>query len=202
MKRAVVVLSALLLALIAYVASQQAAERGVSTPQTTATRSLTIADLPIPDDAMAVGRPDAPVVVVELFDLHCPFCAVAHQRLGPFLEQMVAEGRLRLVLVDLLVHRDAEELHRRLHCAYHSGADVLRLLDRLYANMTDQANVLAPYGDCNWRYNATKVMKLLYVIAPYTGGRFGTPLFIIIREGRVADVVLGADVNRILRALS
>lgn len=53
----------------------------------------------IPQSGIALGRPDAPVTVVEFADLQCPFCAEYHRNVFPALvRRYVRPGRLRLEL--------------------------------------------------------------------------------------------------------
>jgi hypothetical protein len=87
----------------------------------------------VPPWAISFGAPTAPVTLIELYDLHCIYCALAHERLDPLYRQLLAEGALRLVFVDLIVHPDALEAHRRLHCAYRQlGEGAYDLLTELY----------------------------------------------------------------------
>lgn len=55
-----------------------------------------------PDDPLALGAVDAPVVMVEYSDFRCPFCAVYAKEIQPVLiEEYVDEGLLRIEWRDL-----------------------------------------------------------------------------------------------------
>jgi protein-disulfide isomerase len=52
----------------------------------------------IPQDGIVLGRPDAPVTLVEYADLQCPYCAQwARDALPTLIEDYVKPGRLRIV---------------------------------------------------------------------------------------------------------
>src|SRR5262245_30956485 len=55
-------------------AIRQLLERGAGTPRPPAVQRVTIADEP----GWTLGRPDAPVTLVEFTDLECPFCRRFH----------------------------------------------------------------------------------------------------------------------------
>ena len=58
----------------------------------------------IPDDPMAIGRPDAPVVLVEYADFRCPFCGLfSRETLPPLVGKYVGSGQLRVEWRDLPV---------------------------------------------------------------------------------------------------
>ena len=50
----------------------------------------------LPQAGMAIGEPDAPVLVEEYFDFQCPHCHTASSEIvKPFIEQVVAQGKAR-----------------------------------------------------------------------------------------------------------
>ena len=54
-----------------------------------------------PDDPMAIGDVDAPVVMTEWVDLRCPFCAVvSRETLPTLIEDYVETGQLRIEFYD------------------------------------------------------------------------------------------------------
>jgi protein-disulfide isomerase len=58
----------------------------------------------IPDDPTAIGRPDAPVVLVEYADYRCPFCGLfSRETLPPLVAKYVGSGQLRVEWRDLPV---------------------------------------------------------------------------------------------------
>lgn len=55
-----------------------------------------------PNDSMAIGAVDAPVVMTEWMDLRCPYCALfARQTLPLIIEEFVDTGQLRIEFVDV-----------------------------------------------------------------------------------------------------
>ncbi|MEZ0319228.1 MAG: thioredoxin domain-containing protein [Pyrobaculum sp.] len=50
--------------------------------------------------------------------MHCPYCAIAQVQLDSLFKQLLEEGKLRLILLDLIVHPDVTQVHQYLHCAY------------------------------------------------------------------------------------
>ncbi len=58
----------------------------------------------IPGDPMSIGRPDAPVVLVEYADFRCPFCGLfSRETLPPLVAKYVGSGQLRVEWRDLPV---------------------------------------------------------------------------------------------------
>ena len=50
----------------------------------------------LPQAGMAIGDPNAPVLVEEYFDFQCPACQTASSQIvKPFIEQVVAQGKAR-----------------------------------------------------------------------------------------------------------
>lgn len=59
------------------------------------------------DDPMAVGDPDAPVVISEWADYRCPYCAVfANETLPTLLEDYVDSGQVRIEFNDVYFFGD------------------------------------------------------------------------------------------------
>ncbi|GAB3622515.1 thioredoxin domain-containing protein [Mariniluteicoccus endophyticus] len=54
-----------------------------------------------PNDMAALGKVDAPVVLIEWSDYRCPFCAVWAKRTLPELQKYVDDGTLRIEYRDL-----------------------------------------------------------------------------------------------------
>ncbi len=50
----------------------------------------------VPDDPLAKGRPDAPVVLIDYSDFRCPFCAKFSTDIEPELRKYVDSGDLRI----------------------------------------------------------------------------------------------------------
>jgi protein-disulfide isomerase len=68
----------------------------------------------IPQDGIALGRPDAPVTLVEFADLQCPFCAqFAVDVLPTLIDEYVRPGRVRVVFRGLaFIGEDSEKALR------------------------------------------------------------------------------------------
>ncbi|QIM15730.1 thioredoxin domain-containing protein [Leucobacter insecticola] len=55
-----------------------------------------------PNDPMALGRPDAPVTLIEWTDMRCPFCAVYSRDTMPqIVKEYVDAGKLRIEINDV-----------------------------------------------------------------------------------------------------
>ncbi|MGO3151972.1 MAG: DsbA family protein [Galactobacter sp.] len=60
-----------------------------------------------PDDPMAIGKADAPLVMVEYTDMRCPFCATYNQETQPeLIEEYVDAGLLRIEVRDVAYFGD------------------------------------------------------------------------------------------------
>ncbi|MGB3259123.1 MAG: thioredoxin domain-containing protein, partial [Ornithinimicrobium sp.] len=56
-----------------------------------------------PDDPMALGEVNAPVVLIEYADYRCPFCATWAQETKPGLDDLVEDGTLRIEYRDIAI---------------------------------------------------------------------------------------------------
>ena len=85
----------------------------------------------IPQDGTVLGRPDAPVTLVEFADLQCPWCGRWSREVFPVLvDEYVRRGRLRIVFRGLsFVGADSE---RALRAALAAGEQD-RLWDAVHA---------------------------------------------------------------------
>lgn len=62
-----------------------------------------------PDDLLAEGPVDAPVVMVMFTDYQCPFCAHWHYKTAPVLREYVDRGELRIEYRDVNVYGEDSE---------------------------------------------------------------------------------------------
>lgn len=63
-----------------------------------------------PDDPMAIGDVDAPVVLTEWVDLRCPFCAVvSRDTLPTLIEEYVDTGQVRIEFYDVAFFGEESE---------------------------------------------------------------------------------------------
>ncbi|MEM1924715.1 MAG: thioredoxin domain-containing protein [Pyrobaculum sp.] len=170
--------------------------------QTTLSRD----ELPLPEWAISFGNRNASVVLIELFDLHCPACAYAHNQLDPLYRELIREGKIRIIFLDLIVHREAVLAHRLLHCAYSKlGEETYELITQLYrVDKTKQIELLKRYM-CDNAPSEEDFKKAAEDIISYLRSRgvrqIGTPTFIIIRNGNV-NIVVGANVAEVKSLIS
>jgi len=174
--------------------------------------------LPIPSWAMRFGNGSAPVVLVEFFDLLCPYCAYAHVELGPLIKEKVQEGKLYYILVDLPVHGDTVwPLHQHLHCAYEERGPsaALDLVNKLYYvwylaavkgaisesdALANMSKTLQPYA-CRFNVTLAQAMGVSDAFGKVGIKIRGTPTFIVYKNGTLT-VVEGAYVDKIRQLLS
>ncbi len=63
-----------------------------------------------PEDPMAVGEVDAPVVMIEYADYRCPYCARFHLEIRPELMPLVEDGTLRIEFRDFVIFDETSQL--------------------------------------------------------------------------------------------
>ncbi len=63
-----------------------------------------------PQDPMAVGDVDAPVVMIEYADYRCPYCARFHLEIRPELLPLVEDGTLRIEFRDFVIFDETSQL--------------------------------------------------------------------------------------------
>jgi hypothetical protein len=178
------------------------------------------------------------VTLFELFDLHCPYCALAHVQLDGLYRRLVAEGRLRLVLVDYVTHPPLSYYsHRLLHCARErlGGNATYGLVTALYEVLLRERNLSR---QVELLESAVRELNATCAGAPTPGDleslarawdealerlgvrERGTPTFVVLRGGAAvpgpcspagrhayscggtADIVVGADVERLRELLT
>jgi protein-disulfide isomerase len=104
---------------------------------------------------IAMGRPDAPVVLYEFADFQCPGCAAWAAFMTPVIkERLVDTGRLRYVYFDfplVSIHRHAFLAARAGRCAHEQGRfwpyhDVLYGRQREWADERDPTDRFVEYA--------------------------------------------------------
>jgi protein-disulfide isomerase len=89
----------------------------------------------IPQDGTALGRPDAPVTLVEYADLQCPYCAQwALGALPTLVEDYVRAGRLRIEFRGLAFIGPDSETALRTALAVGRQGRLWHAVELLYAN--------------------------------------------------------------------
>ena len=76
------------------------------------------------DDEQALGRPDAPVTMVEFTDYQCPYCRRFEAETFPRLKRVYVDtGKLRFIVRDLPleIHSSAQPAAVAAHCAAEQG---------------------------------------------------------------------------------
>jgi len=168
----------------------------------------------VPEWGMKFGSPNASTTVIEFYDPLCPYCAVAHYRLGGEFHRLVEEGRLRLILIPLPVHgNESLVLINVLHCAYRwAGDGALPLLDEWYTAFVEYAvnktesrlrTVLGKLSSymCNETLTLNQILHALYGFKNAGIEVRGTPTFVVIKGGRVT-VIEGAKIETLKSVLT
>lgn len=90
--------------------SEQPEQRGaVEHPQEVAAPDLSSEESRDPDDLLAEGPVDAPVVMVVFTDFQCPYCAQWSHETLPAMREYVDRGELRIEWRDVNVYGDESE---------------------------------------------------------------------------------------------
>lgn len=91
-----------------------------------------------------LGSPEAPIVLIEYSDFHCPFCRQHNQETLPlYREQFIQSGMVQYVAKDFpleTLHPDARAAHRAAWCVALQSTDAFWWMhDQLYATQTQHA---------------------------------------------------------------
>ncbi len=165
----------------------RAAKRPANNPQRPQTPSTARFK---PGDRPAMGAENAPVVLVEFTDYHCPFCKRYHDSTYPALvKKYVDSGKLRYVSVDmpLPIHPQARDAAHATHCAGEQG-QFWQLRDQLFDKSFNRKKVqqqvatlgmdVDRFNQClqnkTYQSNIEKDLKLASQV-----GFGGTPSFVI-----------------------
>jgi len=166
------------------------------------------------------GRSNAPILVVEFYDLLCPFCALAHVETADKLRELIGMGEVEYVLYDFLVHypyllgrskSEAEALvkaHELLWCAYDKSPNLAwEIIDEVYR--THVRTQLVPTqilliismkyrGECGYSLDVGKYFEVAESM-----GVDATPTYVIYyRPNGTTYRIVGADVERLLSLLN
>lgn len=190
---------ALLLAVAAAAAAQSApAQSSASTALDQALESRT------------KGSADAAVVVFEVADFQCPYCARFAEEIAPAVhEKYVDSGQVQWVFVNLPLHTHPLAWHaaEAALCAGVAGDRFWPMHDRLFAEQeswgsaddpqalfADYAAELgvpeAAYRSCTTNDDVASLI-LQDLGSVVSAGITGTPTFIILREEEVVDQIVG-----------
>ena len=93
----------------------------------------------IPQDGLNLGKPDAPVTLVEFADLQCPFCKQASDNSLPTLvDRYVRQGKLRIEFRNFaILGPDSEKAARALQGAAEQGR-AWQFIDLWYLNQGEE----------------------------------------------------------------
>ncbi len=113
-------------------------------------------ELPLLDNAIVMGDPNAPVTLYEFSDFGCPFCSIAagdpkkvelfKQRLPGFvsplphvIEEYVNNGKVKIVFYNFPIHKYSEEAAEAGWCANEQGK-FYEMYKKLFYNQDEWAN--------------------------------------------------------------
>lgn len=101
----------------------------------------------IPQDGIALGKPDAPVTLVEFADMQCPFCAdFATDGLPTLVEEEVKSGKLRVEFRTMaFIGEDSTKLARVVHGAA-AQDKAWQVIDLLFINQGQENSGFATDG--------------------------------------------------------
>lgn len=101
----------------------------------------------IPQDGIALGKPDAPVTLVEFADMQCPFCAdFATEGLPTLVEEEVKSGKLRVEFRTMaFIGEDSRKLARVVHGAA-AQDKAWQVIDLLFINQGQENSGFATDG--------------------------------------------------------
>ncbi|MFO7894857.1 MAG: thioredoxin domain-containing protein [Longimicrobiales bacterium] len=161
-------------------------------------------------ESRSKGAESARVVVFEIADFQCPFCAEFAEQVGPALhDKYVATGRVQWVFVNLPMHTHPLAWHaaEAALCAGVAGGEFWSMHDRLFAEQDswvgadDPQAVFAGYAaDLGVPTDAfrtcTEDDQVASIILQDLGsavsaGVTGTPTFIVMQDQQVVDQLVG-----------
>lgn len=163
-------------------------------------------------ESRAKGGEDAAVVIFEIADFQCPYCARFAAEIAPALdEKYVESGRVQWVFVNLPLpnHPLAWHAAEAALCAGVAGDQFWPMHDRLFeeqeewadsddpdARFAQYAADLGVPGDAFRRCTAEDEVASLILqdfSSAVSAGISGTPTFIIMRDQEVIDRIVGIE---------
>jgi protein-disulfide isomerase len=183
------------------VAAQEDSPMGVEATNRVLERAL---------ESRAKGSESAAVVVFEIADFQCPYCAQFAAQIGPELDARYVEpGRIQWVFVNLPLHTHPRAWHaaEAALCAGVAGDKFWQMHDRLFASQDtwgsadDPAPLFARYaaelGVPPDAFRACTVGDQVASLiiqdlgSAVSAGVTGTPTFIIMKDKQVVDRIVG-----------
>ncbi|MDX1675961.1 MAG: thioredoxin domain-containing protein [Longimicrobiales bacterium] len=196
-------IAALALAGTAVGTAAQATEPGGVAPTSVLERAL---------ESRAKGADSARVVVFEIADFQCPYCARFAAEIAPALDDAyVRTERIQWVFVNLPLHNHTRAWHaaEAALCAGVAGGDFWAMHDRLFAEQDtwsgapDPLALFAGYAaelgagaEAYERCTADDQVAPLILQdlgSAISAGITGTPTFIIMKDGQVVDQMVGVQ---------
>lgn len=130
-----------------YVTTQRPGTSSIATPgQTTPLSDAARQALVVAPDDFVLGKPEAPVTIIEYSSLTCPHCAAFHRETLPLLkEKFIDTGKAKLVMRDYPLDEVALRAATAAHCvgdsagtaAYFAFMDVLFRQQKEWATAQD-----------------------------------------------------------------
>ena len=163
-------------------------------------------------ESRAKGADSARVVVFEIADFQCPYCARFAAEIAPALDEKYVETeRIQWVFVNLPLHNHARAWHaaEAALCAGVAGGSFWAMHDRLFAEQdtwsaaTDPLALFAGYAaelgagaeayeTCTTRDQVAPLI-LQDLGSAISAGVTGTPTFIIMKDRQVVDQMVGVQ---------
>lgn len=195
-----------LMMVVAVAVPHEAAAQEVSTPQAAINSAILERAL----ESRAKGSDDASVVVFEIADFQCPYCARFAATVAPRLhERFVDTGRVQWVFVNLPLHNHALAWHaaEAALCAGVAGDMFWAMHDRLFAEQQSWGQAAdpsarfaayaaelgvpaAPFAACTAEDQVAPLI-LQDMGSAVSAGITGTPTFIIMKEQQVVERIVG-----------
>lgn len=182
-------------------AAAQSAEAPGAAPESALERAL---------ESRSKGAESARVVVFEIADFQCPFCAQFADRVGPALhDKYVATGQVQWVFVNLPMHTHPLAWHaaEAALCAGVAGGEFWPMHDRLFAEQESWAGADDPqaafagyaadlgvpaeaFRTCTEDDQVASII-LQDLGSAVSAGVTGTPTFIVMKDQQVVDQLVG-----------